>query len=255
MPSIFLSPSAQEFNKFVTDGKSEEYYTNLIADAMEPYLTATGITYTRNNPNETLAQIIAQSNEGNYDLHLALHTNASPESLSGILRGADFYYYARSARGREAATVLADNYMNIYPDPSRVKIMPTVGLAEVVRTRAPSVLAELAYHDNIEDATWLTNNIVPIARNLVQGLAEFFRIPFVEPSTQQYYRVGRVRTDGGRLNIRKAPTLQGEVLGQAPNGAEIRVIGRIGDWFVVEYNGLLGFSAARYIDVIEPRNM
>ena len=44
MPKIYLSPSAQEFKHYV-DGGNEEYYMNLIADAMEPYLTASGIDF------------------------------------------------------------------------------------------------------------------------------------------------------------------------------------------------------------------
>ena len=87
MPSIFLSPSVQEYNPYVNSLGSEEYYMNLIADAMEPYLEASGITYERNDPHDTLLQAIALSNAGNYDFHLALHSNASPESLSGQLQG------------------------------------------------------------------------------------------------------------------------------------------------------------------------
>ena len=49
MPNIFLSPSTQEYNEYITGG-NEEYYTNLIADAMEPYLRASGSTFTRNDP-------------------------------------------------------------------------------------------------------------------------------------------------------------------------------------------------------------
>ena len=37
MPNIYLSPSTQEFNPYAGGG-NEEYYMNLIADAMEPYL-------------------------------------------------------------------------------------------------------------------------------------------------------------------------------------------------------------------------
>ncbi|MEG2213412.1 MAG: N-acetylmuramoyl-L-alanine amidase, partial [Clostridiales bacterium] len=37
MPTIYLSPSTQEYNEYVTEF-NEEYYMNLIADAMEPYL-------------------------------------------------------------------------------------------------------------------------------------------------------------------------------------------------------------------------
>lgn len=53
MPNLFLSPSTQEYNEYITGG-NEEYYTNLIADAMEPYLRASGITFTRNDPSLTV---------------------------------------------------------------------------------------------------------------------------------------------------------------------------------------------------------
>ena len=59
MPSIYLSPSTQEYNPFVTGTGSEEYYTNLIADAMVPYLRASGISFTRNNPGGTVVDSIA----------------------------------------------------------------------------------------------------------------------------------------------------------------------------------------------------
>ena len=95
MPSVYLSPSVQDFNETIL-GESEEYYMNLIVDAMVPYLRASGISFTRNNPYDSLSQVIAQSNAGNYDLHLALHSNASPENLSGMLMGPDVYYYAYS---------------------------------------------------------------------------------------------------------------------------------------------------------------
>lgn len=36
MASVFLSPSTQHYNLYVT-GNSEEYYTNLITDAMREF--------------------------------------------------------------------------------------------------------------------------------------------------------------------------------------------------------------------------
>ena len=85
MPKVYLSPSLQEFNPYV-DGGNEEYYMNLIADAMEPYLRASNIEFDRNSPEQTLTQAIEQSNKGNYDLHFAIHSNAAPENLAGKLR-------------------------------------------------------------------------------------------------------------------------------------------------------------------------
>ena len=54
MPRIYLSPSTQEGNFYVTGG-TEESYMNRIADEMEPYLTANGIRFTRNTPDMTAA--------------------------------------------------------------------------------------------------------------------------------------------------------------------------------------------------------
>ena len=181
MPSLFLSPSVQEYNPYINGLGSEEYYMNLVADAMEPYLTASGITYTRNNPNDTLSQAIALSNAGNYDFHLALHSNASPENLSGQLRGTDIYYYTTSSEGRRAAEIFQDNLKVIYPNPNAVRTIANTTLAELRRTKAPANLIELAYHDNLEDAMWIVNNINTIARTLVLSLTEYFGIPFVEP--------------------------------------------------------------------------
>ncbi len=252
MPSIYLSPSTQQFNEYYDGSGSEEFYMNLIADAMEPYLDVNGISFERNDPNASLAQAIRESNAGNFDLHLALHSNAAPDYLAGELTGPDFYYYTRSVAGKRAASVLAENYMKIYPDPSKVTIMPTMSLAEVTRTRAPSVLAELAYHDNPGDAEWIKNNIQEIARNLVQGLTIYFGIPFTDVPIAPDGSVGdgtnaTVVTEENRLNIRRLPNIESEVLTQAPKGARLKVYGLTGDWYFVDYNGTLGFAYSEYI--------
>lgn len=108
MASVFLSPSTQEYN-ITTTGNSEEYYANLITDAMIPYLNASNISYGRNDPDGNVNTSIAMSNAGNYDLHVAIHSNAAPEHLSGMLRGSDVYYYRDSVRGKAAAEIFANN--------------------------------------------------------------------------------------------------------------------------------------------------
>ena len=50
MPKIYLSPSTQEYNPYVTGAGSEEYFMNLLADAMEPILLLNGIQFSRNTP-------------------------------------------------------------------------------------------------------------------------------------------------------------------------------------------------------------
>ncbi len=181
MPVIYLSPSTQEYNEYIIGG-DEEYYMNLIADAMIPYLTASGIDYVRNTPQMTAGSSIVASNAGNFDAHIALHSNAAPEYLSGKLQGSDVYYYPTSTRGRELAEIIAANLRAIYPNPQLVDTRQTVSLGEVSRTRAPAVLIEFAYHDNTDDALWIVDNIGEIARNVVLSLTQYFGIPFVEPA-------------------------------------------------------------------------
>ena len=181
MPRVYLSPSLQEFNPFINGG-SEEEIMNLIADAMEPYLTASGIEFVRNSPEMTLGEAIAQSNNSDVDFHLAIHSNAAPESLSGMLRGSDVYYYRTSTAGRRDAEIIANNLKLIYPIPSRVTVVPTTTLAELRRTRIPAVLVEVAYHDNTDDANWIRGNIEAIGRNLALSVADILGVAFVEPS-------------------------------------------------------------------------
>ncbi len=245
MPRIYLSPSLQEWNPYVIGG-TEEQYMNLVADAMEPYLVSTGIAFTRNRPEQTLSQVIAQSNESYYDLHLALHSNAAGAGNEGTVRGTDVYYYTPSTQGKRAADFIVDTMQTIYPLPDRVRAVPTTSLAEVRRTDAPSVLVEIAYHDNVQDAQWIRDNINGIARALVQALALYFDIPFVEAAAPQN---GVVSTNGGALNIRQRPTISAAVIGAIPNGATVTVNGRYDDWYVVNYNGIIGYASQNYIVV------
>ena len=179
MPSVFLSPSTQEGNPYVNGG-SEEYFMNLVADAIEPYLRASGISFGRNSPDKTLSQAIAESNAGSYDLHFAIHSNAAGAANSGKVRGTDVYYYPTSVKGKRAAEITAENFRDIYPLPEKVRTLASASLAELKRTKAPAILIETAYHDNLADAEWIQENIGAIGRNLAMSIAQFLGVPFAD---------------------------------------------------------------------------
>ncbi len=175
MPSVYLSPSTQEFNQYFSGG-NEEQFMNLLADIVQQNLERNGVTVERNNPNLPLAEAIRESNSGNYDLHLALHSNASPPDLAGRLRGSDIYYYPGSEKGREFADILAEDIKRIYPNPRLVNVRPSTELGELQFTKAPAVLFETAYHDNPSDEMWLKENLEEIGNTIAMSVLRFLNL-------------------------------------------------------------------------------
>lgn len=243
MPSVFLSPSAQEFNPYVGGG-NEEYYMNIVTDALEPYLRGAGIPFGRNNPARPFTDAVRLSNEGTYDLHLALHSNAAPPSQSGTVRGSQVYYFPDSSESKRAAELFADNLRRIYPLPDLVKTVPTTALGEIIRTKAPAILIEVAYHDNEEDAQWIRDNIDTIAENLAQSLGMFFGVPLTSPED---FPDGTVTTQGGRLNLRAEPSVNADIRARIPNGTVLPLFDKVNDWYLTQYNGIRGYVSGDYI--------
>lgn len=246
MPTIYLSPSTQENNLYVNGGTEEEWM-NRLADAMVPYLVASGIQYVRNTPQMTAASSITASNQGRYDLHLALHSNAAPEGRYGQVRGIIVYYFPGSTQGRRAAQIVADNLKTIYPLPNRVRAEATTAIGEVRRVRAPSVFIELGYHDNADDAAWIKANIDPVARNIVLSLTEFFGIPFLTPVPP---RNAVVDVSWGYLNIRSRPETSAPVIAKAYDGARLTVLNQWQSWYLVRFDGAVGYAARDFVTLV-----
>ena len=243
MPDLFLSPSTQKANLYVTGG-SEQYWMNRLADEMEPYLRASGINVTRNDPNGSAVTPIRQSNRGNHDFHLSLHSNAAPEALAGRIRGSIAFYYPTSISGLRMAEIIIDNLKEIYPLPELARAEATTAIGELRQTRAPSVLLELAFHDNEEDARWIEDNLPSIAQKLALSVTEYFGVPFLTPGPE---RTGQVVLGAGSLNLRNLPIITSRILRQIPNGATVTIINETDGWYVVEYDGTIGFARQEFI--------
>lgn len=246
MPILYLSPSTQEENLYVNGG-TEEQWMNRLADAMEPYLSAAGIRVVRNTPDMSAVSSIRASNSGNYDLHLALHSNAAPEGSYGQVRGVLVFYYPGSVKGREAAQLIADNLKTVYPLPDKVRTESTTSIGEVRRVRAPAVFLELGYHDNPDDASWVKQNLDAIARSIVLALTEYFGLPFLEPIRPKQ---AVVDVSWGALNIRDRPDLSAPVIARAYDGARLTVLGQWQGWYSVRFGDVLGWASSDFITLL-----
>lgn len=178
MPAVYLSPATQE-NEYATGG-NEEYYMNLIVDAMVPYLRANEIDFMRNNPGDSIDEILAHANERLYALYMALRSGDSPEGTEPPLQGINVYHYAFTPVGGErAAFYTAENLKEIYPYPDLVTVVGA-DTRELRDTNSTAILAELGYRGNPEDEMWMKENINAIARNLVQSITQYLNQPFVD---------------------------------------------------------------------------
>lgn len=248
MPTIYLSPSTQPYNLYATGG-SEQDYMNRLADELEPYLTAAGLSYVRKRIGMTAAEAIAASNAGDFDLHLGLHSNAAPEDLAGKMRGILVFYNPASSESKKVATLIADQLRLIYPLPDAVRIEPSTSIGEVTRVTAPPAYLEIGYHDNPEDAKWITDSIPFIAASIAKALAGYFQTPFLMPTETI---PGVVRTDWGSLNIRERPSLSAPIIAKAENGTPVVIINRYLDWYLIRLGTLLGYASAAYITPMPP---
>ncbi len=245
MPIIYLSPSTQEWNSYVTGSGSEEYNMNLLADALVPYLLSNGIRYKRNRPEMTAGSSIREANRGYYDLYLALHSNGAPEGRYGEERGIIAFYYPGSSQGQRAAELIAQELRKIYPLPGKVTTRSTTSLGEVAQSKAPAVLVEIGYHDNYADALWIEGHMDDIAQQLARALTEFFGLPFIYPMDPAK---GTVTLSWGTLNLRSYPAPTGTVIANMPNGSAVTIYGEWQGWYVVHYGDQVGYAAAAYID-------
>ena len=171
---IFLSPSTQHANVGYGDFGTEEYRMNRITDIIEPLLKAKGYTVYRNNLDETLGAAVRKSNEIRPDIHVSIHSNASGAGYSA--RGPEVFANRPNTAGDRLAHFIYDEILKIYPDPSKGRgVLYTSTLYEIIRTNAPAVLIEIAFHDNPEDAAWIMNNENEIAQAIVRGIDNYFQ--------------------------------------------------------------------------------
>lgn len=76
MAVVYLSPSVQSWNVGYGNYGTEEQRMNLIADVVQYDLERHGVQIVRNNPEQSLREIVAESNAVGPDIHVAIHSNA-----------------------------------------------------------------------------------------------------------------------------------------------------------------------------------
>ncbi len=207
--SVYLSPSTQENNRGVGCYGTEELRMNQLADVCEQILRRYGVVVYRNRPEMNLAQVVADSNARKPDIHLAIHSNA------GGGRGCEVFAYAPGGQGEKLAHAVYAEIEVLTPTVDR-GIKFSSKLYELTKTNAPAALIEVAFHDNLEDAEWILQNIQAIGLAISSGILKYFGIVLQERDTSLEAAVKALKEKG----IIKSPDywLQNAVKGKTVAG-------------------------------------
>ena len=185
MTDVYISPSLQEFNIGYGDYGTEEERMNLIADVLEYELKRHGLTTARNDPSMSLAEAVADSNRINPRVHVSLHSNAA----NGQARGPEVYAHRFGGNGERLARLVYGELEDISPTEGLgvkegYSTFGGQGMYELRRTKAPAILAEVAFHDNPEDARFIVDNIYELGQAVAKGVLEYFGIDYQEDSPE-----------------------------------------------------------------------
>ena len=177
MTKIYVSPSTQENNKGAGMYGTEEDVMNALATIIINKLSTYGYETERNKPSMSVVQVVEHSNNYRPDLHLALHSNGS----NGKARGCEVFCYRFNVNGHNQAKCIYNELAQITPVDRGVKqgydfYGKGKSMYEVAYTTSPSVLVEVGFHDNIEDAKWIKENLEPIASAIVSGINTYFNV-------------------------------------------------------------------------------
>lgn len=180
MVDVYLSPSVQQWNIGWGNYGTEEMRMNLVADVVEAELIRHGLSVARNDPSQSLTEVVAESNQINPTIHVAIHSNAS---ASGAARGPEVYVHRLGRASEQLARDIYNRLIAISPaDGLGIKegysAFGGQGYYELRRTKGPAVLVEVAFHDNPEDAQFIIDNIYEIGVAIAQGILEYFNIPY-----------------------------------------------------------------------------
>lgn len=166
----YISPSTQEKN-ITALGDTEENVMHRIADELVRLLKDSGIEVFRGQKDETLTRMICESNNLAVDCHIAIHSNAH----DGKTRGCEVFHYPNSANGKKLADSIYKHMEALTPTADR-KVQENSAYYELKNTKAPAVIVEVDFHDSIEGATWINNNIYSITETIAEGICGYLGV-------------------------------------------------------------------------------
>lgn len=174
---VFLSPSNQYNNVYAYGNTTEGVQCGKIAEACKAALERCGIEVMLMH-DESMQEKCQKSNAFGANLHVPIHTNAFNHSVMGTR----MFYYSVGGEGAKACKAIFDVLAPITPGTSE-SISANPGLYEVKVPAAPTAYIECEFHDTVEGAKFIVNNITLIGETIAKGICNYFGISYKDANS------------------------------------------------------------------------
>ena len=167
---IYLSPSNQSGNKFVTGGTNEGAVWNEIANKLKTLLAAYDCDVQVAKVSQNLTTRAENAKAWGADVYIAMHSNAAGTANKGA-RGVEVYYDPnKGAKTKELAQTVLNELKTLFVSRG---LKTSSKLIDCYKPSMPSIIGECGFHDNVSDATLILNNKDKIATLYCNALVKF----------------------------------------------------------------------------------
>ena len=167
---IYLSPSNQNANKFITGDTNEGAVWNDIAARLQKLLGAYDCETKMSKVSSTLSARAEEAKAWGADVYIAMHSNAAGVANAGA-HGVEVYYDPnKGARTKALAQAVLDELKTLFATRG---LRQSTKLIDCYNPSMPSVIGECGFHDNVSDARLILNNKDKIAQLYCNALVKF----------------------------------------------------------------------------------
>lgn len=199
---IYLSPSNQTANKFVTGNTNEGAVWNDIAVRLKKLLGEYECEVKMAKPSQTLGVRADEAKAWGADVYIAMHSNAAGTANKGA-RGVEVYYDPnKGAATKKLAQTVLDDLSSLFKSRG---LKQSSKLIDCYKPSMPSIIGECGFHDNEADAKLILNNKDTIAGLYCAALAKYLSLKKKEEPKPEPAPVVDSLTPGDVLKLDKVP--------------------------------------------------
>lgn len=202
MKKIYLSPSNQTANKFITGNTNEGAVWNSIAQILKKKLEAYTCEVMLCNASMTLSARAAEAKAWGADVYIAMHSNAAGEANKGA-HGVEVYYDPnKGTKTKQLAQDVLDQLKTLFTSRG---LKTSSRLIDCYKPAMPSIIGECGFHDNKADAEKILANKDKIAQLYCNALVKYLGLTKKNAPEPEKPAAEVVLTAGAELELSKEP--------------------------------------------------